>query len=68
MQVAKACNDMSFIYAKIVMFFIKSVENDLKNFRSGNCFSFFTILQNFCVLQSAKFIYFLRKCILQIFP
>ena len=56
MQVAKACNDISIIYAKIVMFFIKSVENDLKNFRSGNCFSFFTILQNFCVLQSAKFI------------
>ena len=42
LQVAKACNDVFIMYAKIVMFFLtKSVKNDLKNFRRGNSFDFF---------------------------
>ena len=54
LQVAKACNDISIIYAKFVMFFIKPVENDLKNFRSGNCFSFFYHLAKFLCFTKCK--------------
>ena len=37
----KTYTDGFIMYAKIVMFFINSIKNDLKNFRSRNCFNFF---------------------------
>ena len=63
------------MYAKIVIFFIKFVKNDLKNFRRGKCFNFFTILQKLCevktlrsVLRSKKFYMILAKmCIKKFF-
>ena len=45
LQVAKACNDVFMMYAKIVMFFYQTwKKNDLKNFRRGNFLNFFYYL------------------------
>ena len=55
LQVAKTCDDVFIFFSKRVMFFIKSVKNDLKSFEEDEIvLIFLSSCKKFWVLNFAK--------------